>query len=379
MDSPVTERIVGLPNLMGSVDLSFGRQFMRDSQGPQPLTNIYFNSTTIPGGGPFSFETRETSITSSVESSGSFSSILDDIPALEFRSPSPLGTNSDRQSPSPVLAAASLPDPSDLMIQPDPVTSTTSRKRKISTLKPLPAAAVAKPKLEDDLKPAAKLPEQKDVDDDDDGNCIICLCDPDPEDLAKINGCDHQFCFDCIEQWSERENTCPLCKNRFTKIDRVNKSKTHKAEDVKKKNSKSVKTRDQRTMEGLRVLAGMHGLGPVFIQDSIGYDQSGPQRIHHASNRRTIRYRTGRLDARRGFPRSQHLPSYQQIMFAVQIDGPIIGTFPAMAAVPDRSHAVNGDDRTAGETAQNALEIADDSEDEDDVIEVVDVRRGRAV
>ena len=75
-------------------------------------------------------------------------------------------------------------------------------------------------------------------------SCCICMCDLEPgsDDLALINGCEHHFCFGCIEKWSERENTCPLCKNRFTKIDRVNKKKKKGV-----KNSKKVKQRDQRS------------------------------------------------------------------------------------------------------------------------------------
>jgi len=82
----------------------------------------------------------------------------------------------------------------------------------------------------DDSKPAAVE------------SCCICMCDVEPNDLAKIDGCDHRFCFGCIEKWSERENTCPLCKARFTKIERVNKKRRKGM-----KNTKKVKHRDQRS------------------------------------------------------------------------------------------------------------------------------------
>jgi hypothetical protein len=68
------------------------------------------------------------------------------------------------------------------------------------------------------------------------------MCDVDGDDLAGISGCLHTFCFNCIEKWAERENSCPLCKIRFTKIDRVNKKKKKG-----QKNSKRVKQRDQRS------------------------------------------------------------------------------------------------------------------------------------
>jgi len=90
------------------------------------------------------------------------------------------------------------------------------------------------------------------------------MCDVKPNDLAGINGCSHQFCFECIEKWAERENTCPLCKSRFTKIDR--KSKKRKKGQ---KNTKKVKQRDQRSdlVSGaaLEGLLGIHENVPYFF------------------------------------------------------------------------------------------------------------------
>jgi len=87
------------------------------------------------------------------------------------------------------------------------------------------------------------------------------MCDVEPKDLAMINGCDHQFCFGCIEKWSERENKCPLCKTRFTKIERVMKQKKKKGS--KTKNSKQVKQRDQRS--DLAPGAALEGLIGKFL------------------------------------------------------------------------------------------------------------------
>ena len=85
--------------------------------------------------------------------------------------------------------------------------------------------------------------------------CCICLTVPAPGDVASINACEHVFCFDCIEKWAERENTCPLCKVRFTKIDRVHKKpRRTKAEVAAKapvcKNTKTVKNRNQAADRG---------------------------------------------------------------------------------------------------------------------------------
>ena len=80
-----------------------------------------------------------------------------------------------------------------------------------------------------------------------DNSCCICMSDPNPMEASVIDGCDHKFCFGCIEKWSERENTCPLCKERFYKIVRLHKAaKGKRGGAPKSKNTKKVKNRDQR-------------------------------------------------------------------------------------------------------------------------------------
>jgi hypothetical protein len=48
-------------------------------------------------------------------------------------------------------------------------------------------------------------------------SCGICL--DDITDQGKINSCEHQFCFTCIKTWSDTSNTCPMCRERFVRID----------------------------------------------------------------------------------------------------------------------------------------------------------------
>jgi len=96
-------------------------------------------------------------------------------------------------------------------------------------------------------------------------SCVICLDEIPHMQLAAVNGCAHSFCFSCIEKWADRENTCPLCKLRFTKIDRVNKPpptrKKRKAGEnalPRCKNTKKVKNRDQRAdLSGGSALQGL--------------------------------------------------------------------------------------------------------------------------
>lgn len=54
------------------------------------------------------------------------------------------------------------------------------------------------------------------VSEEDERDCAICLSSPlnAPAKLA----CDHHFCFECIQQWSTFNNTCPMCKASFNEI-----------------------------------------------------------------------------------------------------------------------------------------------------------------
>jgi len=98
--------------------------------------------------------------------------------------------------------------------------------------------------------------------------CCICLDQPTKKELSTLDGCDHLYCFSCIEKWSERENTCPQCKARFTKIKRVHKIKDAKgsAGEKRERNVKKVKTRNQRLDSN--ILHGFHGL-PIGAFDGM--------------------------------------------------------------------------------------------------------------
>ena len=65
--------------------------------------------------------------------------------------------------------------------------------------------------------------------------CAICL------DSLKIttslNTCKHEFCKECIENWSKMTNLCPLCKEEFSKLTYYLNSRK-KIKKVKKKNLK---------------------------------------------------------------------------------------------------------------------------------------------
>jgi len=51
----------------------------------------------------------------------------------------------------------------------------------------------------------------------DEPECPICLSKIE-KDSARINCCNHIFCFDCIKEWTDVANQCPLCKKRISRI-----------------------------------------------------------------------------------------------------------------------------------------------------------------
>lgn len=42
--------------------------------------------------------------------------------------------------------------------------------------------------------------------------CTICVKVPYPDNCVEVACCGHLFCKDCIKQWIETQNICPLCK-----------------------------------------------------------------------------------------------------------------------------------------------------------------------
>jgi len=138
---------------------------------------------------------------------------------------------------------------------PSPASSTSKRRSKREKLAPCSRHGLV------DSSPGKKPcpAEAKKGGDDAAEPCSVCLEVPSRDQETKLNGkgCNHIFCWDCIEKWAARENTCPLCKIRFTKIDRVHKSPQSKKRKKRGKagssglssggqKSKRIKKRDQR-------------------------------------------------------------------------------------------------------------------------------------
>jgi hypothetical protein len=167
------------------------------------------------------------------------------LPPLVGRAP-PAASTATYTHPPPARRASARISRSPFDAE-DSVFETPTRKRKASPYRKKPPSKKQAPAR-------LKADPDEDVNTEHDSTCCICMSEPEPADLASINGCEHMFCFGCIEKWADRENTCPLCKQRFTKIDRVNKSKKKAA-----KSSKKVKNRSQRLE-----MTQSHGLESLF-------------------------------------------------------------------------------------------------------------------
>jgi predicted amidophosphoribosyltransferase len=67
--------------------------------------------------------------------------------------------------------------------------------------------------------------------------CTICLGEV--ENRGKI-ACEHEFCLQCIHDWSKVTNVCPVCKKAFTKITAVDTPKI-RGEKRKASSQKEIK------------------------------------------------------------------------------------------------------------------------------------------
>ena len=163
-------------------------------------------------------------------------------------------------SPSPPPARRSTRKrkaPETLTLSPE----SAPKKRAAPEKPPAAASAAKKPPVE--TRPPGKLkadPDEDEKQQDCDSNCCICMTEPEPQEVAFINGCEHSFCFGCIEKWSDRENTCPLCKTRFTKIERSQKTKRGKSTVKVKEKSQRSEFTSSIALEGLFGELGRSGI-----------------------------------------------------------------------------------------------------------------------
>eukprot|EP00547_Thalassionema_nitzschioides_P004175 CAMPEP_0194215878 /NCGR_PEP_ID=MMETSP0156-20130528/17972_1 /TAXON_ID=33649 /ORGANISM="Thalassionema nitzschioides, Strain L26-B" /LENGTH=415 /DNA_ID=CAMNT_0038944511 /DNA_START=113 /DNA_END=1360 /DNA_ORIENTATION=- len=402
--SPTAGGVATLPN-------QHIRSLISASQGPRPLSNVFTYQTSRTRFSPFVRSTTR-SITISSRDEGAADSKDDE------RKPAPrnirnTGRSCNSDEIPPLLGRTVLDLDStlsrttqsgDSTISSAPLTRAARRRRNSSNGIAPPAKRRAVASKED--KPASLKSDP----DESSSTCCICMSHPDVTEVATIDGCDHKFCFNCIEKWSDRENTCPLCKNRFNRINRVMRGKGKRKKG--QKGTKKVKQRDQRA--DLNPNNGFDSLlanisGTAFQNPIARLIFSGlPSSMDLVPQRRD-----GRVSRYRNAP--SHIEEalysdndegsdgegsgYQSFVdtmrrVSARSGGDLLGAYPilagslrgrplrsvmfpttAMAApVPSRvtrSYAANADDVNAGGTADNALEIVDDSDDEVEVVDVV--------
>lgn len=90
------------------------------------------------------------------------------------------------------------------------------------------------------------------------------ICHETNQNMATIDCCSHSFCIACIKEWSERENTCPLCKTRFSTIHHFNENNELVATKVEDKNQQQ---QNQR-------VDGSAPVGAVRVRYEIGDGES---------------------------------------------------------------------------------------------------------
>lgn len=47
---------------------------------------------------------------------------------------------------------------------------------------------------------------------------VCCICSAAISVQGQLDSCKHVFCLDCILKWADIENSCPLCKQRFSQV-----------------------------------------------------------------------------------------------------------------------------------------------------------------
>lgn len=248
-------------------------------------------------------------------------------------------------------------------------------------------------------------------------SCAICMCEPDREDVSNIDGCAHLFCFSCIGKWSDTENSCPLCKSRFSRIARVHPQRKKKG-GPSVHNVKRVKHQDQRSdvvsgaaLENLLASIAQNGtlpgasvagsrLGYIFARMGNGFPMHGVRTSRVTTTFSGFSLEDNLFESDDEDDESYvNVPNFMNVIMRSTLASAMTGRHRSnnntgmstsnhgmpnlnralrtgmTAAAPARSHATNAATMGAGSAAENPLEIGDDSDADDDVVEVVQVSR----
>eukprot|EP01017_Pseudomicrothorax_dubius_P007298 TRINITY_DN1224_c0_g1_i11.p1 TRINITY_DN1224_c0_g1~~TRINITY_DN1224_c0_g1_i11.p1 ORF type:complete len:187 (-),score=30.75 TRINITY_DN1224_c0_g1_i11:346-906(-) len=99
--------------------------------------------------------------------------------------------------------------------------------------------------------------------------CGICFA---PIELqGKLDTCSHEFCLDCIKKWSQRENSCPLCKRRFKSISKNWRRVRYTEKVPRKKKKLNDEEGDTILVESKSQIHCIHENGISFINLRFDY------------------------------------------------------------------------------------------------------------
>jgi hypothetical protein len=176
-----------------------------------------------------------------------------------------------------------------------------------------------------------------------------------PSDIATLSGCDHTFCFACIQQWSKTENTCPLCKKRFDSI-------TSDTASLK------VKARSQRSESAIALESLLHSIGT-----NPGISQLLMRTFHNTNNHRHNRRPDEEEDSDDEDDDSA-FPAFMNVFLRSTIT--TTTTTHVHHAPPAYFRRTTRSSTAEGRSTEHAIDLCqDDENDDDDDVQVVHVTR----
>ena len=129
-------------------------------------------------------------------------------------------------------------------------------------------------------------------------HCSICYNEISVQ--GKLSSCRHEFCITCIKQWSEIENTCPICKTRFSSIKRRSLTFESSSSPTKRKKIQSP-----------QILNSFHSSSPIFRLPHPNSRNRGNNEISNSGSREAI---VGNVDSDlEGVESAENNSNYAQI------------------------------------------------------------------
>ncbi|CAG0890441.1 unnamed protein product [Cyprideis torosa] len=103
-------------------------------------------------------------------------------------------------------------------------------------------------------------------------HCLLCtICKDLLEDPAEVSGCEHIYCRKCIEDWLVKNDTCPMDRQKTSKVSLKNmKTEVSDLKENllgKEKDIQSLKDKEEKLQLELSGLKKALGAGLGMIRD----------------------------------------------------------------------------------------------------------------